>query len=399
MAEATVQTIFKARYDEYEKKHRLADFLRKAAHCLTVCRTAVLGGHKQSCPDGHFFRIWYNSCKHRFCPQCAYLQVEKWLAKQKARLLDTDHFHVIFTLPDKLRFLWRIRDNVPCMTNILFSCSRDTLMELLGDKKYLGAKPGIIATIHTWSKTLLLHLHVHCLVTGGGLSDSGEWIAVKGDFLLPFAVARDLFRGKMCNALRKALKKGDISLPEYMSEQRFENLLNKLGRKKWNVKIQDKYSHGMGVATYLARYLRGGPIKNSRIMKFEDGEVTFNYGRKQVELMTLKAEEFIKRYLQHVPRPRAVLVRSYGLYYHGKKDDLARCRELLGETAFDESDELKWQDLFEESEEHPELCPVCGKRLIRTALINPTGKSGSCHALPHGKEWYHPDSKPERIAA
>ena len=193
MVAATIQSIFESGYDGYEKRHRLPEFTRKAAHCIEVCRTAVLGGHKQSCPDGHFHRIWYNSCKHRICPQCAYLRVERWLVKQKARILKTDHFHVVFTIPDELRFLWQIWKNIPLMTSILFSCSRDTLMELLGDEKYLGARPGIISSLHTWSKTLLLHLHVHCLVTGGGLSELGKWIPVTKSYLFPFAVARDLF--------------------------------------------------------------------------------------------------------------------------------------------------------------------------------------------------------------
>lgn len=392
MVAATIQSIFELGYDEYEKSRRLSGFIRKAAHKIRACRTAVLGGHKQSCPDGHFHRIWYNSCKHRICPQCAYLQVERWLVKQKARILKTDHFHVIFTIPDDLRFLWRIWKNIPLMTSILFSCSRDTLMELLEDEKYLGARPGIISSLHTWSKLLLLHLHVHCLVTGGGLSKLGEWIPVTKSYLLPFAVARDLFRGKVCDKLRDALKKGKLTLPEDMRPQKFRNLLNKLGRKKWNVKILDKYSHGNGVATYLARYLRGGPINNSRIIKVEDGEVTFNYGREKVVLMTLSLEDFIDRYLQHTPLPNSIMVRSYGLYHHTQKDDLERCREFLGQAPFEEPEELDWQNCFEESEDHPELCPVCGKRLICTELIRPVSV-----LQPHNI--LSPEGDLERIAA
>jgi hypothetical protein len=399
VAEATVQAIFNSGYDEYEQSQRLSDHVRKAANKIRSCRTAALGGHKQSCPDGHFSRIWYNSCKHRLCPQCACLQIEKWLVKQKARLLKTDHFHVIFTIPANLRFLWHNHQNVPLMTGILFSCTRDTLMELLGDKKYLGGKPGIISSIHTWSKTLFLHPHVHSLVTGGGLSGSGAWKSVKKNYLLPFAVARDLFRGKVCDALREALKRGDIALPEDMRPQKFSNLLNKLGRKKWNVKIQDKYSHGNGVATYLARYLRGGPIKNSRIIRFEEGQVTLNYGREKVALMKLTTAEFIERYLQHVPLPNAILVRSYGLYHHTGADELEKCRELLGQEPFEEPDKINWQDLFKESEEHPGLCPVCGKCLVCTELIEPPGKYQSSHSPPPGSEWYLTEEEADLIAA
>ena len=344
-------------------------FVREAAHCIMACRTSALGGHVQSCPDGHFHRVWYNSCKHRMCPLCAFLQVQRWLVTQKARILRCDHYHVIFTMPDKLRFLWK--SNLTLMTQIMFESARDTLFELLGDKEYLGAKPGIIATLHTWSKTLILHLHIHCLVTGGGLTKLGEWISVTNGYLLPFAVARDLFRGKVKDAIEKALEKGEMVLPEGMRPQQLINLLNKLGRKKWNVKICEKYSHGNGVLTYLARYLRGGPIGNSRIVNIEDGKVRFNYGREKVEIMTLPTAEFIGRFLRHIPLPNSILVRSYGIYSHTKKDELARCREILGQGPIEEAEVVDWQSCFEKSEDHPELCPVCGKRLICTAVLPP----------------------------
>ena len=132
------------------------------------CRTAVLGGHSQACPDGHLSRIWYNSCRHRACPQCASLQTERWLALQQARLLACEHSHVIFTVPHDLHPLWRA--NVSVMTTLFLQVVRDTLGTLLADPQYWGAQPGIIAALHTWSQTLLLHPHRHGLVTGGGLT-------------------------------------------------------------------------------------------------------------------------------------------------------------------------------------------------------------------------------------
>ena len=264
MINPTIQSILLIGYAAYEKMHLLPDFVREAAHCLMVCRTAVLGGHTQACPDGHYQRVWYNSCKHRICPQCAYLQVQKWLAKQKTRILRCDHFHVIFTIPEELRFLWHF--NTKLMTQILFTCSRDTLFELLGDEKYMGAKPGIIASLHTWTKTLLVHPHIHCLVTGCGLSASGELKVAVKDFLLPYDLIKDTFRKHVRKAILKALNKGELVLPDGMRAQQVKNLMNKLGRKKWNVRICEKYPHGSGVLTYLARYLKGGPISNSRII-------------------------------------------------------------------------------------------------------------------------------------
>jgi hypothetical protein len=167
------------------------------------CRTAVLGGHIQGCPDGHYQRQYYNSCKHRMCPLCAFTQIESWLTKQKSRILDTCHFHVIFTISDKLHPLWRLNSQV--MANILLTSATATLFELMADDKYLGAKPGIIAALHTWSKTLTLRPSLHCLVTGGGLKNS-QFLSISNSYLLPFAVVRDKFRGKFLATLRKALR-------------------------------------------------------------------------------------------------------------------------------------------------------------------------------------------------
>jgi len=371
MIDPTIQSILLIGYAAYEMRHLLPDFIRETAHCLMVCRTAVLGGHTQACPDGHHQRIWYNSCRHRMCPQCTYLQVQQWLAKQKVRILRCDHFHVIFTIPDELRFLWHF--NTKLMTQILFTCSRDTLFELLGDKKYMGAKPGIIASFHSWTKTLLFHPHLHCLVTGCGLSSSGELRFAVKDFLLPYDLIKDTFRNHVRQAVLKALNKEELVLPDGMRPQQVKNLMNKLGRKKWNVRICEKYPHGTGVLAYFARYLKGGPISNSRIVEVTYSKVTFNIGRKKRELMTLPIDEFIHRFLQHISQPNVVLVRSYGLYSQNKKGELQRCRELLGQEPIEEPEKIKWQDCFEDSNDHPELCPICGKRLVMSATVKPFG--------------------------
>ena len=179
MGTVTLQTIFQDAFPAYEQTHPLPSHVRRAARAIMHCRTAALGGHVQACPDGHMARIWYNSCRHRSCPQCAYLQTERWLALQRARLLACDHYHVIFTLPHELNPLWLA--NVPVMTTLLFRAVRDTLDTLLADPKYLGAQPGIIAALHTWSQTLVLHPHVHCLVTGGASRQRGSgWQSVRG---------------------------------------------------------------------------------------------------------------------------------------------------------------------------------------------------------------------------
>jgi len=234
----TLQDIFCGAYPDYERTRALLAHVRRAARAIMQCRTAVLGGHVQACPDGHGSRVWYNSCRHRACPQCAYLQTERWLMLQQARLLACDHYHVIFTLPHELKPLWLA--NVPVMTTRMLQVVRDTLSPLLADPQYLGAQPGIIAALHTWSQTLVLHPHVHCLVTGGGLTPEGHWQAVRNGFLLPARVVMAVFRGKMLGALRQALARAELMLPEAMRPQQWLNLRNRLGhptKTRWNVRI------------------------------------------------------------------------------------------------------------------------------------------------------------------
>jgi hypothetical protein len=160
MASRVLQQLLAAHYPAFEQTHPLPAHVRDAVHCLRSCRTAALGGHVQACPEGHMERVWYNSCRHRFCPQCAQLQIARWLERQRARLLACDHYHVIFTIPSELNPLWLA--NVRELATLLFRAAWDTLSELLGDAKYLGATPGMIAALHTWGQTLVLHPHLHC---------------------------------------------------------------------------------------------------------------------------------------------------------------------------------------------------------------------------------------------
>jgi hypothetical protein len=380
MALVTLQTIFQDAFPAYEALHPLPTHVRKAARAIIQCRTAALGGHLQACPDGHVSRVWYNSCRHRACPQCAYLQTERWLAFQQARLLACDHYHVIFTLPHELNPLWLA--NVSVMTSLLFQAVRDTLGTLLADPKYLGAQPGIIAALHTWSQTLRLHPHLHCLITGGGLTPAGQRRAVRHGFLLPARVVMAVFRGKMVDAIRQTCARGAFALPEAMRPQQLFNLLNRLGhprQTKWNVRIMERYRHGAGVVTYLARYLRGGPIKNARLMAWDGERVTFTYRARQEEAdagptspprMTLPVADFLQRWLLHVPVPQTRVVRSYGLYHPTQAEALAVCRAALGQPPVETPVALTWQTVCaSRGEVHPERCPTCGQLLVCTGVI------------------------------
>jgi hypothetical protein len=380
MGTVTLQTIFQDAFPTYEQTHALPSHVRRAARAIMQCRTAALGGHIQACPDGHMARLWYNSCRHRSCPQCAYLQTERWLALQRARLLACDHYHAIFTLPHDLNPLWLA--NVSVMSTLLFQAVRATLLELLADSKYLGAQPGIIAALHTWSQTLVLHPHVHCLVTGGGLTPDGAWKAVRHGFLLPVRVVMAVFRGKLLATIRQALAQEVLTLPEGVRPQQMLNLLTRLGHPRkttWNVHIRERYCHGAGVVTYLARYLRGGPIKNARLVAWDGERVTFLHRARQEEgdagpaapqPMTLSVADFLKRWRWHVPVPQTRVVRSYGLYHATQAEALAVCRAHLGQPPVAVPLPLAWQTVCAQREDqHPERCPACGQLLVCTGVI------------------------------
>jgi hypothetical protein len=253
------------------------------------------------------------------CPPGAWLQSEHWLVRQKSRLLACEHSHVICTMPHERNARWLA--NVEGMSRLLLASVHDTLCELGGEAQYLGARAGIIATLHTWSQTWLRHPHLHCVVTGGGLNAAGQWVMVRPGFLVPMRVVRARFRGKLLAAIRQGLQHGQLTPPRGQRRQQVESRLNKLGRQPWHVHSRERYPYGQGVLISLARYLRGGPIANRRLRSGDGQPVTFSsearpkgprgQGRRQT--MRLPLEPCIGRWLLHVPPPHAVRVRAWGL--------------------------------------------------------------------------------------
>lgn len=366
MGKTTIQDIMKAAYKAYESAHLLPLHVRRAAEAILQCRTAELGGHTQACPEGHYHRQWYNSCRHRVCPQCNWIRIEQWLEKQEERLIACAHYHMIFTIPHDLSDLWLL--NVKTMTNLLFTCVRDTLFEFCLDKKHIGGKPGIIATLHTWGQTLILHPHIHCLITEGGLNCM-RWMETRQKgYLLPIEAVMMVFRGKFLDYIHKAVEKGLITLPPGMTLTQWKSLRHTLHKKDWSVHIRARHD-GQRILFYLARYIRGGAISNRRIVSFSGNQVVFAYknsDRTKKETMPLTAHDFLQRYLLHVPAPFTKVVRSYGLYAPSARRELAYCRSLFNQDAPKGPDPMDWQTYCEKKgDDHPERCPVCGARLIR----------------------------------
>jgi hypothetical protein len=240
----------------------------------------------------------------------------------------------------------------------------------------------MIATLPTWSQTLLLHPPIHCLVTGGGLSQTGQWVAVRHGFLRPMAVVMALCRGKLLAAIRQGVAQGQLTLPESTRPQQFENRLTKLGRTKWNEHIRERYADGQGVLIYLARYLRGGPIAQRRLLGCDGQQVVFGYeerakvagGQAHRRTMRLPLEQCIGRWLLHVPPARAVRVWCWGLYAYTQGAALALCRQQWGQGPVEVPAPREGPHAGEAWDEAPaEHCPVCGQRLVYTALIPQAG--------------------------
>jgi hypothetical protein len=289
-------------------------------------------------------------------------------------MLPTDHFHVIFTLPSELHELWRW--NRAVLTEVLFNSVRETLLTLLGDPKWLGAQPGILAALHTWGRTLALHPHVHCLVSGGGLTPEGEWRAVRTGYLFPVAVVRKLFCGKVLGAIEQLWLSRQLRVPSPWEDDGVRQVLVKAARQKWNLRIAERYRHGRGVVKYLARYVRGGSIKDHRFVSFDGRQVTFRYGNQrdldeagkpqQAEL-TLRVEEFLRRWSEHVPLPGVHTVRAWGLYASTQRRRLQECRDQLPETARPEKPRRAEEE--PPDRDHPwEACPVCHRQMVVTQV-------------------------------
>jgi hypothetical protein len=316
----------------------------KALHDLERCRTAALGGHVEVCLDCGHERIAYNSCRNRHCPKCQALARARWLAKEAEHLLPVEYYHVVFTLPAEVAEL-ALGNRAP-LYDLLFQAASATLRDVAANPKRLGAQVGALLVLHTWGQNLHHHPHVHAVVTGGGLScnaqgvvdASPQWIACRPGFFLPVKVLGRVFRGKYLEGLRKLFESGKLVLPDRLKPltdpQALAKWLTPLYRKEWVVYAKRPFGGPQQVLKYLARYTHRVAISNSRLVNVGDGCVTFRYkdysDRHKAKSLTLSADEFLRRFVQHVLPKGFVKVRHYGLLANRHRDErLNLCRRLL----------------------------------------------------------------------
>ena len=299
----------------------------------------------------------YHSCKNRHCPKCGNDQAEKWLEEQKELLLPAVHFLVTFTLPEELRRV--ARSNQKTVYNILFRASSEALQKLAWDERFVGGRVGMVGVLHTWTRALIYHLHVHYIVTGGGFSEKGEWKRSREDFLVPVRALSVIFRAKF----RDLLKKTEL----------FDQVDPRVWKKEWVVHSEPVGS-GEAAFKYLAPYVFRVAISNSRILKLEGGQVTFKYkdsATDQMKFATVSAEEFMRRFLQHVLPERFVKVRYYGLLSAGNRHLLKRVREALrararGSVARSEDRAINQRESLR--------CPNCGTEMTLIGTLSARGR-------------------------
>ena len=393
-----VADIFRQHGPAYRESHGLPGNHLRVMRAIEVCRTAVLGGHKDKCDHCGHLEISYNSCRNRHCPKCQTLAKEKWIDARGKDLLPVEYFHVVFTIPSELNPLVLLNRKV--MYDLLFCSVSETLMDLANDRKHLGAKPGVICILHTWGQNLMEHPHVHCIVTGGGLSPDGEsWVSCRKGFFLPVMVMSALFRGKFLDHLKHCFKNGvlvfDSAIRHLKESETFESFRRHLYNKKWVVYCKPPFDGAKGVLQYLGRYTHRIAISNNRILANQNGKVSFLWrdyaDDNRQKTMTLKADEFIRRFLLHVLPSRYVRIRHFGLLAsRNRNNSLTLCRKLLTEETIPKENIKKetWQEqLLRITGIDVTICPVCQKgKMHRIEILSPHRCNGP-PALLKGVLW------------
>lgn len=379
IAAVEVADIFRRYGHDYRTAHRLPANRLRAMRAIEACRTADLGGHVDACDHCGAKTISYNSCRNRHCPKCQYLKKERWIEAREKDLLPIPYFHVVFTVPDDLNPL--ILRNQEVLYDLLFRAVSETLTELARDPKHLGAEIGFISILHTWGQNLLDHPHIHCIVTGGGLSGSGQtWRSCRNGFFLPVRALSKLFRGKFLAALKKLRAEDKIVYPGAINNlaqpAAWGALIADLYRKNWVVYAKLPFDGTKGVLEYLGRYTHRIAISNHRIVRMENDRVSFRWrdyaDSNRIKIMTVDAAEFIRRFLLHILPDRFVKIRHYGLLGNRRRrEKLAACRKLLA-CAHKETEKTieTWHEtLLRLTGIDIARCPVCKEGRMRTREI------------------------------
>jgi hypothetical protein len=324
---------------------------RRAFKDILRCRTPAMGGHVFECNHCGRLQYAYHSCRNRSCPKCYKSDTQAWFQGRQNELLPVPYYHVIFTLPHELRRFTRLHQQD--LYGLLIKSAADSIIKLTADPRYVGGRVGVMAVLHTWGSNLSYHPHVHCLVTGGGLSPDGQtWMPARDNYLVPVKALSRLFRGIFLDRIRRQFK--DIHLPK------------SIWQKDWVVHCKPAVQGTRTVLNYLARYIHRVAITNSRIISADNGKVTFRYkdskSGAQIKTMTVSAAEFIRRFLQHALPAGVHKVRYYGLWSPSNRKKLLELQQTLFQSENDQQERFKEDiDVEVSAPSEPRQCPHCKK--------------------------------------
>ncbi|MCA9577502.1 MAG: transposase [Myxococcales bacterium] len=374
----SVGEIARAHGERVRAEHALSPEQHRVLRAIERCRTAALGGHLHKCPGCDFEQPRYNSCRNRHCPGCQSLSQLRWLEARRERILDTGYFHVVFTIPEALRGLFgRERQ---AMYGLLMEAARRSLLTMSADPKRLGALPAITLVLHTWTRELLYHPHVHAVVSAGGYDLAAQrWVPARGKarFLFPVKALAKLMRGMMREAILPALDAGKLVLPPH----EVEPVRRALFETRWHVYAKAPFAGAQQVFAYLGRYTHRVGISNARLMSYDGEAVTF--ATKHGQTCTLHAVDFLARLLRHTLPRGFHKIRHAGLVSttHVRDGCLARAQATLADdTAVvpdDRASPRTWVELMLALSGHdPARCPRCDTPLLVLPLPVPMPVEG-----------------------
>lgn len=354
--------IVRAHRAELEAVTRLGPRQRRVLTDIEQCRTAALGGHLDQCPHCGYEHPSYNSCRNRHCPKCQALAQERWIESERARMLDVPHFHIVFTLPSELRPLAAYARRE--VLNTLMRVAGRTLAALA--ERRLQATVGSTLVLHTWTRKLEWHPHVHAIVTaGGGALDGAGWKAAHRSFLFPVQAMGSVFRAKMLAALRRSYHRGRFDgFDDFRDPEEFARLSRSLAKLSWYVYAKPSFARGKYVLDYLGRYTHRVGIANSRLLAVSPEAVTFR--TKGAATTTVHPVTLLRRFVQHVLPSGFHKIRHAGLY--ASKTKLVRARAALAQRPRKRR-RMTWRELLQKlTGRDVSRCPVCGSALVAVPL-------------------------------
>jgi predicted Zn-ribbon and HTH transcriptional regulator len=354
----------------------------KVMSAIERCRTAALGGHVARCENAAcgYTQISYNSCGNRHCPKCQGAAARRWLADREAELLPVPYFHVVYTLPSKLRDI--AYQNRSVVYNLLMKAAAETTLAIASDPKRLGARIGVTAVLHTWGSAMTHHPHVHMIVPGGGLSlDNARWVAARANFLVHVNLLARLFQGKMLAMLMYAHDAGELKFfnthAGLADKATFKRFIAPLRHIKWVVYCKAPFAGPKQVLRYLSRYTHRVAISNRRLVAANSEAIAFRWkdyrinGTDRWKTMLLHPFEFIRRFLLHVLPKGFHRIRHYGLFAAtNRADSIATARALL-DVAPPAADPQQADGPPDTTRVLPCPCPRCGARMIIIEVFAP----------------------------